>query len=175
MQLVTIYDLKITCAWEGTLEDGTAVKGNVTAVEVSHDMDQDDYVFETEFEDAATHTNNKEAQALKEDVRTKLTKGLRSKFQQFPKAMIETHGRDLLAAAAAADAASPASSGASSINSSASIINSTVESSSGTHISSKPIVASEKKPAKSISTSKVKCEGDFMAVSICQVHEAMQI
>ena len=159
---MTIYDLKITCTWQGldSEQDGTPIKGTITAVEVSHDMEEDDYVFETAFDDAAVHTNSKEAQALKEDVRVNLSKGLRAKFQQFPKAMIEAHGKDLLAAAAADSAASNGISVSAPQPTEAKSV-----SSSGTHAPSRTVAATEKSPATGINTSKVRAEGDFMAVS----------
>lgn len=156
-QLVTIYDLKITCVWEGTLGDGSAIRGTLTAVEVAHDMDEDEYVFESAFEDDSKHNSSKEAQALKEDAHKNLANKLRSKFQAFPQAMKEAHGKDLLADG---DDASPGNSGAATPV--------TEVSKASTSAAAKPAASntsSKSTAAKaSIRTAKVKAEAEFQIV-----------
>lgn len=168
-QLVTIYDLKITTIWEGTLADGTRIRGLLTAVEVGHDMDEEEYVFENTFEDPATFNSNSEAQALKTDASKKLADGLRSKFQAMPKAMIAEHGKDLLAQAendaanGGSGAASPSTSGA------ATPITATSNATTGSSASgTKNVTAStaSKASAKKISTARITRQEDFMIVSL---------
>lgn len=101
-KLVTIYDQKITMTWTGehlpslslalraladvgpsTATDaaGEAVNGTLTALEVSHDMDEDEYTFES----GLTTGSGKEADGFRLIAKKKLADLLRPKFQQFPK------------------------------------------------------------------------------------------
>ncbi|KAM0753653.1 activator of Hsp90 ATPase [Meredithblackwellia eburnea MCA 4105] len=91
-KLVTIYDQKITMRWIATDSTGTKIQGTLVAVEVSHDMDEDDYVFTSSVEGAG----GKESDAFHSTAKKALANKLRAKFQQFPKAIIDTHGKDLL-------------------------------------------------------------------------------
>ncbi|ORY55337.1 activator of Hsp90 ATPase [Leucosporidium creatinivorum] len=92
-KLVTIYDLKITMDWKAETAEGEAVTGSLVALEVAHDMDEDEYVFESSISSAPS----KEAQAFQSTAKKGLANKLRPIFQRFPKAMLETHGKDLLA------------------------------------------------------------------------------
>lgn len=162
-QLVTIYDLKITVIWEGTLSDGTVVRGLLTAIEVSHDMDESEYQFENTFEDPATYNSNSEAQALKQEASKQLADQMRSKFQQMPKDMIAEHGKDLLAEAENdSNNASAAGSGAS--TPATSKPTTTAASSSSTGAAKAPAKAS----AKGVSTTRITKQEDFMIVSCRQ-------
>ncbi|GAA5920187.1 hypothetical protein JCM1841_006637 [Sporobolomyces salmonicolor] len=108
-KLITVYDQKITMKWTATGSDGEEVAGSLVALEVAHDMDEDEYRFES----SLTSGSGREAEAFHTVAKKALADKLRAKFQQFPKAMIDTHGKDLLAdAAAAASASGDASSGA---------------------------------------------------------------
>lgn len=158
-KLVTIYDLKITSVWEGTLSDGTVLRGNIIAVEVSHDMDEDEYVFETFFEDPSAWNAHTEAQALKQDAQKNLSKGLAARFQKFPKAMIDTHGKDLLAAAENDGSSTPGGSASGASTPAAAPAASTT----GAAAAAPAQAASEKKAApRSVKTAKVRTQGDFM-------------
>jgi len=159
-KLVTIYDLKITSVWEGKLADGTVIQGNIVAVEVAHDMDEDEYVFETFFEDPSAWNSNAEAQSLREDAHKNLANGLRSRFQQFPKAMLAAHGKDLLADADDAPS-SNAGSGAST-PAVAQTTSNAASSSTSSQAPSQPVQATPKAPAKGVRTAKVRTEGEFM-------------
>lgn len=167
-KLVTIYDLKITSVWSGALADGTEISGNIVAVEVAHDMDEDEYVFETFFEDPSTWNGNKEAQALREDAHKNLADGLRSIFQAFPRAMIATHGKDLLAAdAEEGNTGSNAGSGASTPAVQSSSAAQQSASSNGAKAPSEPAAksaAASKAKASGVTTAKVRTEGEFMIV-----------
>ncbi|KAK9896653.1 activator of Hsp90 ATPase [Cystobasidium minutum MCA 4210] len=156
-KLVTIYDLKITSIWEGTLSDGTVVRGLLTAIEVSHDMDESEYQFENTFEDPATYSSNAEAQALKQEASKQLADLMRSKFQEMPKAMIAEHGKDLLAeaendsnaaSANASGASTPATGGAAKATATAS--------------ASSASSASKGPTGKRVSTARITRQEDFM-------------
>lgn len=62
-------------------------------------MDEDEYEFTSSIETGS----GSEAEAFNKTAKKQLANKLRPIFQAFPKAMIETHGKDLLADAAAAD------------------------------------------------------------------------
>jgi activator of HSP90 ATPase len=163
-QLVTIYDLKITVIWEGTLSDGTAVRGLLTAIEVSHDMDESEYQFENTFEDPAAYNSNSEAQALKQEASKQLADQMRSRFQQMPKDMIAEHGKDLLAEAENdSNNASATGSGASTP---ATQPKTAAASSSSSGAAKAPATA--KASSKGITTTRITKQEDFMIVSTVQ-------
>jgi activator of HSP90 ATPase len=98
-RVISIFDLKITMLWEGNerltflflfrcsnmygLYKDTSgektVSGTVTAVEVSHDMDESDYRFETSLDSGS----GKEAEELRAEAGKLLADRLRSKLQEF--------------------------------------------------------------------------------------------
>lgn len=81
--------------------------GTLVALEVAHDMDEDEY----RFEGSVTSGSGKEADAFYVTAKRALADKLRPKFQQFPKDMVATHGKDLLDAAAEANNSSAENSG----------------------------------------------------------------
>ncbi|KAI5479570.1 high-glucose-regulated protein 8 [Pseudohyphozyma bogoriensis] len=95
-KLVTIYDLNITMVWKAQDSEGNEIKGTLVAEEVAHDMDEDEYVFNSTVE-----SSGKEAEAFNRIAKKELANALRPKFQRFPKVMVEVHGKDLLSEAAA--------------------------------------------------------------------------
>jgi len=121
------------------------------ALEVAHDMDEDDYRFE-----ASVSGSGKEADAFYLTAKRALADKLRPKFQQFPKDMIATHGKDLIADAEAASSAE--NSGANTPSSS-----STPASSSAPKTSSSSAKSSSKPSSSSISTAIVRATGEFQA------------
>ncbi|KAK4053112.1 Co-chaperone [Microbotryomycetes sp. JL201] len=146
-KLVTIYDLKLTMEWSAQNSDGETVTGSLTALEVAHDMDEDDYQFTSSLESAS----NKEADAFHKTAKKTLADKLRPIFTAFPKALVDTHGKDLLADDAAG---SGATSGAS-----------TPAQSAAAASKSKPTVPSAATVSASanapFNTSVVKASGDF--------------
>ncbi|SCV69539.1 BQ2448_2559 [Microbotryum intermedium] len=151
-KLVTIYDQKITMLWRAE-EGDESVTGSLIAHEVAHDMDEDDYVFTSTLDSAAT----KKADAYNTIARKALANKLRPIFQRFPAELIETHGKDLLSDV---DGGSGAGSGASTP---------ATPSSAGAANQSKPTVPSGSsvsvgtaKRRKSFNTAVVKAEGEFM-------------
>lgn len=79
-KLITIYDLRLTIRWSGLGTNGT-----FTVPEVSHDMDETDYVFESVMDEGGNADVERNAKKLLGDA-------MRKVFQAFPKAMIEAHG-----------------------------------------------------------------------------------
>lgn len=79
-KLITIYDLKMTVRWSG---HGTG--GSLTIPEISHDMAESDYVFETTLDSggkAGVETRAKQ----------NLGPAMCKIFQAFPKAIVDVHG-----------------------------------------------------------------------------------
>jgi activator of HSP90 ATPase len=72
-------------------------------------MDEDEYEFTSSIETG----EGAQADAFNKTAKKQLANKLRPIFQAFPKAMIDTHGKDLLADAAAAGDESQSNSGAS--------------------------------------------------------------
>jgi len=75
-----VYKLLLYAGPEVT--EGDRITGTLTAVEVSHDMDESDYVFE-----ASTAESGSEANRMKEIARKQLAAKLRPIFQQLPKVL----------------------------------------------------------------------------------------
>jgi len=123
------------------------------AVEVAHDMDEDDYRFE-----ASVSGSGKEADAFYLTAKRALADKLRPKFQQFPKDMIATHGKDLIADAEAASSAENSGANTPSSSSTPAPSSSTKTTSSSTKSSS-----SSKPASSSISTAIVRATGEFQA------------
>lgn len=92
LRLESANKLKLILSTAETTE-GEAVNGSLVAVEVAHDMDEDEYVFTSSLDSAPS----KEGQAFQSVAKKALADKLRPIFQRFPKAMLETHGKDLLA------------------------------------------------------------------------------
>ncbi|KAG0143768.1 hypothetical protein CROQUDRAFT_660858 [Cronartium quercuum f. sp. fusiforme G11] len=82
-KLITIYDLRLTVHWSSK-----EFKGTLTIPEVSHDMEEDDYIFESNLDDGSAKGDLN----LENQVKKVLGDPMRKIFQAFPKAMIDTHG-----------------------------------------------------------------------------------
>ncbi|GAA6011650.1 hypothetical protein JCM11491_004721 [Sporobolomyces phaffii] len=158
-KLITVYDQKVSMKWAATAPGGEgeeAVTGTLTALEVAHDMDEDEY----RFEGSLTTGAGKEAEALYLTAKRALADKLRPKFQQFPKDMVATHGKDLLDAAAEANAAA-ASTSSSAETSGA---NSPAPASAPpTAKASSSKSASQSLSSLSLSTAVVRATGEFQA------------
>ncbi|MBW0464834.1 hypothetical protein O181_004549 [Austropuccinia psidii MF-1] len=79
-KLITIYDLRVSVRWSGS---GTA--GTLTIPEISHDMEETDYVFESSLDSDGKPELESRAKKL-------LGQAMCKVFQAFPKAIVETHG-----------------------------------------------------------------------------------
>ena len=93
-KIITIYDIKLVLGFTGSLlADESEVTGKITIPEVMHDNDEDDYVFEIE-----VFSDTKEKAAARDLIKAKLVPRLRELLQQFPKALTDAHGKDVLIA-----------------------------------------------------------------------------
>ncbi|KAK2466650.1 hypothetical protein APHAL10511_000908 [Amanita phalloides] len=107
-KLITIYDTKISLSWTGTTSEGTEVKGSLTIPEVSHEITLDglsDYTYHWTLSTASTP----EAEAVFALAKSRLPAALEAKFTEFPKALIDAHGRDLTVSTEPSRAATPSS------------------------------------------------------------------
>jgi activator of HSP90 ATPase len=112
-------------------------------------MDEDEYVFESSISSAPS----KEAQAFQSTAKKGVANKLRPIFQRFPKVMLETHGKDLLAedgSASNSGASTPAAAAAAAAKSTPTVPSASTVASS-TSSSSKA----------SFNTAVVKTSGDF--------------
>ncbi|GAA5915656.1 hypothetical protein JCM8208_005907 [Rhodotorula glutinis] len=146
-KLVTVYDQRVSMRWAATSKDGEAITGTLIALEVMHDMDEDEYQFEA----ALTAGSGAEADAFLRTAKKALANKLRSKFQQFPKDMVSTHGSDLLQ-----DVDTPSASGSSTPAAPPTPSASTSAPSS----SSVPAAKASSSPAK-LNTATVRASGEF--------------
>lgn len=79
-KLVTIYDLKLRFAYTQKDAAEDPITGTLTALEVGHDMDEDEY----QFESTASQSGDL-AMQLREEARKSLAVKLRPIFQELPK------------------------------------------------------------------------------------------
>ena len=120
--------------WKGTASDGTAVSGNLTIPEVSHENTLDgtsDYVVRSspwvhllfplshvahipQYEWSLSTARSPAVDALFQLAKKSLPAALEAKFATFPAAIIETHGKDLTVSAEPSRQSTPAPSGSSS-------------------------------------------------------------
>jgi len=158
-KLITIYDVKIKLDWEGTADDGTEVKGSLVIPEVSHEITVDqlsDYSYQWSLDTASSPA----VDAVFKLAQTKLRTALETKFAEFPIAIIDIHGRDLIVSGANSGTATPSGaegSGASTPSAGPNL---------GAAASFNPPVAqakSTKKSEKVVNTSTVSREARFMA------------
>ncbi|KAL1937632.1 hypothetical protein VTO73DRAFT_13018 [Trametes versicolor] len=106
-KLITIYDCKVVLNWSGTASDGTAVSGKLTVPEVSHEITLDgtsDFVYEWSLTTARTPA----VDALFQLAKKQLPAALEAKFNAFPAAIVDTHGKDLTVSADPSRQGSPA-------------------------------------------------------------------
>ncbi|GAA5931757.1 AHA1 family protein [Sporobolomyces koalae] len=150
-KLITVYDQKVSMTWTAKSSEGDEISGTLIALEVAHDMDEDEYRFEA----SISSGSGKEADAFYLTAKRALADKLRPKFQQFPKDMVETHGKDLLDAAAEA-ASSAENSGANTPEKASA--KATASSSSAAAKSTAPSLSS-----LSLSTAVVRATGEFQA------------
>jgi len=94
-KLIAIYDCKIELKWSGKAADGTEVNGKLLIPEVSHEITLDqlsDYQYNWTLSTAST----KSVDALYAIARKRLPIALEAKFAEFPSALLDTHGKDIL-------------------------------------------------------------------------------
>ncbi|KAI0780398.1 activator of Hsp90 ATPase [Trametes elegans] len=106
-KLITIYDCRVVLDWSGTASDGTAVAGKLVIPEVSHEITLDgtsDFVYEWSLSTARSPA----VDALFQLAKARLPAALEEKFNAFPAAIVDTHGKDLTVSADPSRQGSPA-------------------------------------------------------------------
>jgi activator of HSP90 ATPase len=150
-KLITIYDTKISLSWIGTASDGTEVNGSLTIPEVSHETTLDgssDYTYRWTLSTASSPA----VDALFELAKTGLPPLLEAKFTEFPKAIIESHGRDLTVSTEPSRAATPSGNGSTN-----------TPNTFKTSATSTDQTMAVQKPAANLSTRTVHVEANFQA------------
>ncbi|KAA1469215.1 activator of Hsp90 ATPase [Dentipellis sp. KUC8613] len=108
-KLITIYDCKVVLQWSGTAADGSEVVGRLVVPEVSHEITLDglsDYSYEW----SLTSERTPAAEPVLALAKAKLPAALEAVFKAFPPALIETHGKDVLADASRTGSPAPTTS-----------------------------------------------------------------
>ncbi|KAK0673206.1 putative activator of HSP90 ATPase [Cercophora samala] len=89
-KVITIFDVKLTLEFTGSTADDDDISGTITVPEVSHELEEDEFVF-----DIDVHSESKEKQAVRDLVKSKIVPQLRSQFVKLAPALIAEHGKDL--------------------------------------------------------------------------------
>lgn len=79
-----------TVGSSGSTPDDDDVTGTITIPEVSHDLSEDEFVFEID-----VYSDSKEKQPIKDLVRSKIVPQLRKEFLKLSPALIAEHGKDI--------------------------------------------------------------------------------
>ncbi|KAK4212747.1 hypothetical protein QBC37DRAFT_424347 [Rhypophila decipiens] len=89
-KVITIFDVKLTLEYSGSTADDDNVSGTITVPELSHELAEDEFVFEIDI-----YSDAKEKQPVKDLVRSKIVPQLRAKFLELLPALIAEHGKDI--------------------------------------------------------------------------------
>ncbi|KAF8337886.1 activator of Hsp90 ATPase [Cantharellus anzutake] len=98
-KLITIFDVRLELAWTATHTDGSKISGSLTVPEVSHEVIIDgltDYTYDWSLDKSEEASGNTPDEKLLSIVKTQLPPLLSRKFEEFPKALVDTHGKDIL-------------------------------------------------------------------------------
>ncbi|CAH7671772.1 activator of Hsp90 ATPase [Phakopsora pachyrhizi] len=146
-KLITIYDLRLTIQWSGEGSSGT-----FTVPEVSHDMEESDYVIESSLDQGGKVEVEIKA-------RTVLSSPMRKVFQAFPKAMVKTHGAGFYKENGISPGTTPSASGTSTPQPNPSLKTKTAPTTAPVPVDD-PSTKSGK--GEAINTTTVRIEGQFM-------------
>ncbi|AEO63975.1 uncharacterized protein THITE_2109605 [Thermothielavioides terrestris NRRL 8126] len=89
-KVITIFDVKLTLEYTGSTAEDDDISGTITVPEVSHELEEDEFVFEID-----VYSDSKEKQPVKDLVRSKLVPQLRAEFLKLSPALIAEHGKDI--------------------------------------------------------------------------------
>ncbi|KAL2166607.1 hypothetical protein VTG60DRAFT_2453 [Thermothelomyces hinnuleus] len=89
-KVITIFDVKLTLEYTGSTPEDDDISGTITIPEVSHDLTEDEFVFEIDI-----YSESKDKQPVKDLVRSKLVPQLRTEFLKLSPALIAEHGKDI--------------------------------------------------------------------------------
>lgn len=153
-KLLTIYDCKVELRWTGKAADGTEVKGKLTIPEVSHEITLDG-ISEYQWHWSLTTTRSPAVDKVFELAKARLPTALEAKLSEFPSAIINTHGKDIIVSAETSRTGTPAPAG-----SAASANTASAATPASSAAAAKPAV---KKDAKAVNTTTVSVDASFMA------------
>jgi len=148
-KLITIFDVRLELRWKGTATDGTDVSGSLTIPEVSHENVLDG-VSDFTYEWKLSTSSSPAVEVVFKLAKSKLPALLEAKLREFPQAILDTHGRDVIVSGAPDDsrAGTPAPPEAPKAYTPVLATNATT---------------STTKSKKAINTATVRVEGRFMA------------
>jgi len=109
-KLITIFDVRLEIAWTATHTDGSTVSGSLTIPEVSHEVIIDgltEYTYDWSFDHSQEPTGETPHDKLFSIVKQQLPPQLTRKLEEFPKAIVDTHGKDILITPTASGSATP--------------------------------------------------------------------
>ncbi|KAK3503716.1 activator of Hsp90 ATPase [Neurospora crassa] len=89
-KVITIFDVKLTLEYTGSTATDDNVSGTITVPEVSHELDEDEFVFDIDI-----YSDANEKRPVKDLVRNKLVPQLRKEFLKLSPALIAEHGKDI--------------------------------------------------------------------------------
>ncbi|KAK0707463.1 activator of Hsp90 ATPase [Lasiosphaeris hirsuta] len=89
-KVITIFDVKLTLEYSGSTAEDEEVSGTITVPEVSHELEENEFVFDIDI-----YSDAKEKQPVKDLVRSKLVPQLRSAFLKISPALVAEHGKDI--------------------------------------------------------------------------------
>ncbi|KAK7034707.1 Co-chaperone [Paramarasmius palmivorus] len=154
-KLITIYDCKITLAFEGTTSSGSSVKGTLHIPEVSHEVTLDktsDYSYHW-----SPSQSGPEVESLISQMRKLVPPVLEEIFNRFPSAIIDTHGKDLTVSADPSRSGTPTPAG----TAGAAVSGASTGTASPAPAAKQPQPV--KKAEKVLNTSTIEVEANFMA------------
>ncbi|EIM89673.1 uncharacterized protein STEHIDRAFT_92092 [Stereum hirsutum FP-91666 SS1] len=163
-KLITIYDCRVVLNWTGSTADGTTASGRLVIPEVSHEITLDglsDYVYEWSL--GSEHdASNPSISSLFALAKKSLPASLEVKFKEFPVALVDVHGKDILVSASAdpSRTSSPAPAPPISTSTSTSTTTSTI-----TAAPAPAPAPAKKKEAKKVNGALVEVEATFQAAA----------
>ncbi|KAK4111468.1 hypothetical protein N656DRAFT_780757 [Canariomyces notabilis] len=89
-KVITIFDVKLILEYTGSTADDDDVSGTITVPELSHELTEDEFVFEIDI-----YSESEDKQPVKNLVRSKLVPQLRSEFMKLAPALIAEHAKDI--------------------------------------------------------------------------------
>jgi len=109
-KLITIFDVRLEVAWTATHTDGSTISGSLTIPEVSHEVIIDgltEYTYDWSLDDSQEPTGETSRDKLFLIVKQQLPPQLSRKLEEFTKAIVDTHGKDILITPTASGSATP--------------------------------------------------------------------
>jgi len=101
-KLITIFDVRLEMRWKGSTSDGTDISGSLIIPEVSHENVLDG-VSEFSYQWKLSTSSSPAVDAIFKLAKLKLPALLEAKLREFPQALLDTHGKDVIASGTPGD------------------------------------------------------------------------